>query len=223
MLLLQVLRLARADAVLARAGAAALEGVGDDLGVDRSGPLEVRRVLCVHGEDGVVVAVADVPEDGPFETVRRWRRGRGLEHRATRRSGRTRRWSSASCRGEAPLWRGRPRGGPPTAAPLRRPPRIRTLPRPRPRRVRAPPPRRARLPPPCPRTRGRARRGRGVGCALVGVHRFNGAGVDQLDTPDLHPRPDWRPQHFPPARCQGRPPAPRGRAPGWDTGARLSP
>ena len=58
---------------------------------------------------------------------------------------------------------------------------------PRPRRVRAPPLRRARRPPPCPSTRGEEGWGEG---ALVGVHRLNGAGVDQLDTPDLHPGPD---------------------------------
>src|SRR5919108_624361 len=61
-LLPQVLGLSEADAVLSGAGTAAREGVGDDLGVDLLGPLEVRRVLGIHREDGVVVAVTDVPE-----------------------------------------------------------------------------------------------------------------------------------------------------------------
>src|SRR5215218_4525606 len=65
-LLPEVLRLAEAYAVLPCAGAAAREGVGDDLGVDLLGPLEV---FGAHGEDGVVVAVADVPEDGPVEAA----------------------------------------------------------------------------------------------------------------------------------------------------------
>src|SRR5215210_3250136 len=71
MLFLQVSGLSHTDTVLSCAGAAALQGVVDDLGVDRLGPLLVCLIFRIDGEDGVVVPVPDMAKDGPFEAAGR--------------------------------------------------------------------------------------------------------------------------------------------------------
>src|SRR5215203_1816778 len=68
-LFLEMLRLAGTYPVLPGARAATLEGVADYFAVDLLGRLELRLVCVVHREGGVVVAVADVPQDGSVEAA----------------------------------------------------------------------------------------------------------------------------------------------------------
>src|SRR5215212_1510286 len=56
--------------MLAGRGTAAREGVVYDLGVDLLGARQVPFVIRIDGEDGVVVSVADVSEDGAVEAMR---------------------------------------------------------------------------------------------------------------------------------------------------------
>src|SRR5215210_8525990 len=66
---LQVPGFSQADTVLAGAGAATLQGVVHDLGVDRLDPSLVGFVISVYGEDGVIIPVSNVAQDGPFEAA----------------------------------------------------------------------------------------------------------------------------------------------------------
>src|SRR5215217_6854462 len=68
MLSLQVLDLAGTNPVLAGAGAAACECIGDYLLVHRLCPLYIGLILCIHREEGVVVAVAYMSQDRPVQT-----------------------------------------------------------------------------------------------------------------------------------------------------------
>src|SRR5919199_5010877 len=65
----EVLRLAVAYSVLPGTGATALEGVGDDFGVNLLGRLKLRLIGVVYREGSVVVAVADVAEYGTVDVV----------------------------------------------------------------------------------------------------------------------------------------------------------
>ena len=69
MLSLQVLDLAGTNPVLAGAGSAACECVGDYLLVHRLCPLYIGSILCIHREEGVVVAVAYMSQDRPVQTA----------------------------------------------------------------------------------------------------------------------------------------------------------
>src|SRR5215210_8425014 len=187
-LLPEVLRLAEAYAVLPCAGAAAREGVGDDLGVDLLGLLEV---FGAHREDGVVVAVADVAEDSPVEAAL----SDGVAGMAQRLVKAADRYAHVGGHGlpvGVELLNGE--GG-----------LVARLPQPLPSGLVLLEVERLRAFGPGDLSRhshvaldgglGAAeleeqRRRDGVGGALVGVHGLNSAGVHQLHATDLHPRPD---------------------------------
>ena len=56
--------------MLAGRSTAARESVVHDPGVDLLGTRQVLFIIRIDGEDGVVVSVTDVPEDGAVEAMR---------------------------------------------------------------------------------------------------------------------------------------------------------